>query len=129
MKIIKLKGVHYLSYKGITLTMNQPYVEATEDNLEKLSDYLKLGFVEVKELDEDVDKVNEYKATDLSMEEKMFEDSNDCLENEIVRFPSLEELEAMNKKELMTVLDKYKIKYKPAMKKEELIKLILDQEW
>lgn len=126
MKIIKLKGVHYLSYKGITLTMNQPYVEATEDNLEKLSDYLKLGFVEVKELDEDVDKVNEYEATDLSMEEKMFEDSNDCLENEIVRFPSLEELEAMNKKELMAVLDKYKIKYKPAMKKEELIKLILD---
>lgn len=126
MKIIKLKGVHYLSYKGITLTMNQPYVEATEDNLEKLSDYLKLGFVEVKELDEDVDKVNEYEATDLSMEEKMFEDSNDCLENEIVRFPSLEELEAMNKKELMAVLDKYKIKYKPSMKKEELIKLILD---
>ena len=126
MKIIKLKGVHYLSYKGITLTMNQPYVEATEDNLEKLSDYLKLGFVEVKELDEDVDKVNEYEATDLSMEEKMFEDSNDCLENEIVRFPSLEELETMNKKELMAVLDKYKIKYKPAMKKEELIKLILD---
>lgn len=126
MKIIKLKGVHYLSYKGITLTMNQPYVEATEDNLEKLSDYLKLGFVEVKELDEDVDKVNEYEATDLSMEEKMFEDSNDCLENEIVRFPSLEELEAMNKKELMAVLDKYKIKYKQAMKKEELIKLILD---
>ena len=124
MKIIKLKGVHYLSYKGITLTMNQPYVEATEDNLEKLSDYLKLGFVEIKELDEDVDKVNEYEATDLSMEEKMFEDSNDCLENEIVRFPSLEELEAMNKKELMAVLDKYKIKY--AMKKEELIKLILD---
>lgn len=126
MKIIKLKGVHYLSYKGITLTMNQPYVEATEDNLEKLSDYLKLGFVEVKELDENVDKVNEYEATDLSMEEKMFEDSNDCLENEIVRFPSLEELEAMNKKELMAVLDKYKIKYKQAMKKEELIKLILD---
>lgn len=126
MKIIKLKGVHYLSYKGITLTMNQPYVEATEENLEKLSDYLKLGFVEIKELDEDVDKVNEYKSTDLSMEEKMFEDSNDCLENEIVRFPSLEELEAMNKKELMAVLDKYKIKYKQAMKKEELIKLILD---
>lgn len=126
MKIIKLKGVHYLSYKGITLTMNQPYVEATEENLEKLSDYLKLGFVEIKELDEDVDKVNEYKSTDLSMEEKMFEDSNDCLENEIVRFPSLEELEAMNKKELMAVLDQYKIKYKQAMKKEELIKLILD---
>lgn len=126
MKIIKLKGVHYLSYKGITLTMNQPYVEATEENLEKLSDYLKLGFVEIKELDEDVDKVNEYKPTDLSMEEKMFDDSNDCLENEIVRFPSLEELEAMNKKELMAVLDKYKIKYKQAMKKEELIKLILD---
>lgn len=122
MKIVKLKGVHYLSYKGITLTMNQPFVEATDEVLNTLSEYIKLGFLEIKEKDED-DKTDEYEPTDMSMEEAMFEDDNE-IEN-IERYPSLEELQGMTKKELFEVLDKYQIKYQPTMKKDELIKLIL----
>lgn len=123
MKIVKLRGVHYLSFKGITLTMNQPFVEATDEVLDALSEYIKLGFIEVKEKDED-DKTDEYEPTDMSMEEAMFEDSNDISEN-IERYPSLEELQAMTKKELFEVLDKYQIKYQQTMKKDELINLIL----
>lgn len=122
MKIVKLKGVHYLSYKGITLTMNQPFIEATDEVLEALADYIRLGFIEIKEKDEE-DKTDEYKPTDMSMEEAMFEDDNE-VEN-IERFPSLEELQAMTKKELFEVLDKHQIKYQSTMKKDELIKLIL----
>lgn len=123
MKIIKLKGVHYLSYKGITLTMNQPFVEATDDAIKILSDYIKLGFLEIKEKDEQ-DKVDKYQMTDMSIEEAMYENSNSINEN-IERYPSLEELQSMNKKEIFILLDKYKIKYQANMKKDELIKLIL----
>lgn len=122
MKIVKLRGVHYLSYKGITLTMNQPFVEATDEVLDTLSEYIKLGFLEIKEKDED-DKTDEYEPTDMSMEEAMFEDDNEI--KNIERYPSLEELQAMTKKELFEVLEKYQIKYQPTMKKDELIKLIL----
>lgn len=122
MKIVKLRGVHYLSYKGITLTMNQPFIEATDEVLNTLSEYIKLGFLEIKEKDEG-DKTDEYEPTDMSMEEAMFEDDGE-VEN-IERYPSLEELQGMTKKELFEVLDKYQIKYQPTMKKDELIKLIL----
>lgn len=122
MKIVKLRGVHYLSFKGITLTMNQPFVEATDEVLNSLSEYIKLGFLEVKEKDEE-DKTDEYEPTDMSMEEAMFEDDGE-VEN-IERYPSLEELQEMTKKELFEVLDKYQIKYQQTMKKDELIKLIL----
>ena len=122
MKIVKLRGVHYLSYKGITLTMNQPFIEATDEVLNTLSEYIKLGFLEIKEKDEG-DKTDEYEPTDMSMEEAMFEDDGE-VEN-IERYPSLEELQEMTKKELFEVLDKYQIKYQQTMKKDELIKLIL----
>lgn len=125
MKIIKLRGVHYLSFKGITLTMNQPIIEATEENLEKLAGYIKLGFVEVKEKDE-TDKTNEYKPTDLSREEKMFEATTDTIDvANALRYPSLDELKEMSKKEIMAFLDEKQISYKPTMKKEELIELVL----
>lgn len=121
MKIIKLDGVHYLSFKGITLTMNKPFVEATEENLNKLSEYIKSGFLIVKEKNEE-DLEEQFKPTDMSIEEALYEtDSNE----EVVRFPSVEELKAMTKKELFDILDKYQIKYQQTMKKEELIKLIL----
>ena len=122
MKIVKLRGVHYLSYKGITLTMNQPFIEATDEVLNTLSEYIKLGFLEIKEKDEG-DKTDEYEPTDMSMEEAMYEDDGE-IEN-IERYPSLEELQGMTKKELFEVLDKYQIKYQQTMKKDELIKLIL----
>ena len=65
MKIVKLRGVHYLSFKGITLTMNQPFVEATDEVLNSLAEYIKLGFLEVKEKDEE-DKTDEYEPTAVS---------------------------------------------------------------
>lgn len=123
MKIIKLRGVHYLSYKGITLTMNQPFIEATDENIEKLSEYLKLGFVEIKEKD-DTDKENEYKQADFSKEEEILASKEDPIAD-IFRYPSYEELNEMSKKELTAFLDRIKVSYKPTMKKEELIKLIL----
>lgn len=122
MKIIKLDGVHYLSFKGITLTMNKPFVEATEENLNKLSEYIKSGFLIVKEKNEE-DLEEQFEPTDMSLEEALF---NTNVEEEVERYPSLEELKAMTKKELFDVLDKYQIKYQQTMKKEELIKLILE---
>lgn len=121
MKIIKLTRVHYLSWKGITLTINKPFVEATEENLEKLEKYLKLGVVEIKEMDEN-DKEDEYEATDMSAEEATYVEEYD---KPIIttRCPTKETLEQMNKKEIMEELEKFHIEYKKNMKKEELIEL------
>lgn len=125
MKIIKLKGVHYLSYKGITLTMNKPYIEANDENINKLSEYIKLGFLEIKEHNDKEDVEDKYKSTNLSLQEKLLEDTTEPMNGNIIRFPSLEELEKMSKKELIELLDSFNIKYKPNMKKEELIRLVI----
>ena len=36
MKVIRLKNVHYVSKEGITLTLENPSIEATENNVKKL---------------------------------------------------------------------------------------------
>ena len=62
MKVIKLKTVHYVSKEGITLTMENPYVEATEDNVKKMEYFLKEGYLEIVDLNK--------KVLDTSSQEK-----------------------------------------------------------
>lgn len=127
MKIIKLKGVHYLSYNGITLTLNQPYVEATEENIKKLSEYINAGFLVLKNKDEE-DSENKFHQEDVSLEEKAFynnPENNEIDKTLVQKYPTEEELDSWTKKELIEFLKEHCIKYKPSMNKEELIQLIL----
>lgn len=70
MKVIKLKTVHYVSKEGITLTMENPYVEATEDNVKKMEYFLKEGYLEIIDLDKKVtDNKTQEKASKTELPE------------------------------------------------------------
>lgn len=53
MKVIRLKTVHYVSKEGITLTLEKPSIEATEDNVKKLEYFIKEGYLEIVDLDKE----------------------------------------------------------------------------
>lgn len=122
MKIIKLEKVHYLSFNGIILTMNNPFVEATEENLNKLKGYIDSGFLVVKDYEDNNDKQNQFKETDLKLEEALYQN---LVEDNVKRFPTKEEFEKMSKKSLIEFAEKWKIDVKPTMNKKQLIELIL----
>lgn len=53
MKVIRLKTVHYVSKEGITLTLEKPSIEATEENVKKLEYFIKEGYLEIVDLDKE----------------------------------------------------------------------------
>lgn len=53
MKYIKLHNTFYFSKHGITLNLDNPYVEATEENILKLNKFIEEKYLKVVELDED----------------------------------------------------------------------------
>lgn len=124
MKIIKLNNVHYLSFNGIILTMNNPYIEATEENINKLSAYIKAGYLIIKDLDENQDKKNSFKETNLKAEEALIAEFSES--ERVSRFKTKDELLKMTKKELMEYADSQFVKYKPTMNKEQIVDLILE---
>lgn len=122
MKIIQLKSVYFISHNGITLTEDNPFIEATEDNLEKLNTLIKNGFLEVTDTLADQNE-------DVCIIENMNEDDDDFKEivSEIKRYPTFttDELKAKNKKELIQICKENDIEFKPTMKVSELEQLIL----
>lgn len=54
MKVIRLKNVHYVSKEGITLTLENPSIEATEENVKKLEYFIREKYLEIVDLDKEV---------------------------------------------------------------------------
>ena len=54
MKVIRLKNVHYVSKEGITLTLEKPSIEATEENVKKLEYFIKEKYLEIVDLDKEI---------------------------------------------------------------------------
>ena len=64
MKVIRLKNVHYVSKEGITLTLEKPSIEATEENVKKLEYFIKEKYLEIVDLDKEVlDAASQEKAS------------------------------------------------------------------
>lgn len=64
MKVIKLKNVHYVSKEGITLTLEKPSIEATEENVKKLEYFIKEKYLEIVDLDKEIlDTASQEKAS------------------------------------------------------------------
>jgi hypothetical protein len=83
MKIIKLYGVHYLSYNGILLNSENNFVEATEENILKLHKYIENKYVKVVELDENGKEIIEENKNEVKEQIKeLFEEKKD--EKEVV---------------------------------------------
>lgn len=80
MKVIKLKTVHYVSKEGITLTMEKPYVEATEDNVKKMEYFLKEGYLEIIDLDKKHEVKEDKKEKNVVIEEPKSESKEPVVE-------------------------------------------------
>jgi hypothetical protein len=79
MKVIKLYGVHYLSYNGILLNSENNFVEATEENILKLHKYIENKYVKVVELDENGKEIIEENKNEVINEQikELFEEKKD----------------------------------------------------
>lgn len=68
MKVIRLKNVHYVSKEGITLTLEKPSIEATEENVKKLEYFIKEKYLEIVDLDKEVlDTTSQEKASKIEI--------------------------------------------------------------
>lgn len=68
MKVIRLKNVHYVSKEGITLTLENPSIEATENNVKKLEYFIRENYLEIVDLDKEVlDTTSQEKASKIEI--------------------------------------------------------------
>lgn len=68
MKVIRLKNVHYVSKEGITLTLEKPSIEATEENVKKLEYFIKEKYLEIVDLDKEIfDTASQEKASKVEI--------------------------------------------------------------
>lgn len=124
-KYIELETVHYVSVDGITLTLEKPRIEATDENLAKLDFYIKGGYLTIIEVKDEKD----LKVYQIPEEEEI---PKEYLVKEVVTAKRIEltkeEIESMNKKQLIEACKELGIKEaKPSMKVEELKTLLMEK--
>lgn len=125
MQIIVLHTVHYVSHNGITLSKYNPFVEATPENVSKLSKFITAGFLKVVNESE----VSEEEKTPVNIPE-IYEEVEEPQAGDILghakRGYDEEELKDKTKNEIIDILKEEGIEFKYSMKKEELIDLLVD---
>ena len=121
MKEIKLNSVYFFSHAGITLTEDNPSIPATEENLKTFKEYIDKGFLKV--VTDEHCHCTEAISNPI-LEEDPFSQS---ILVETKRYPTFtrEELDKMNKKELLEICKENEIEHKSSMKVSELTDLIL----
>jgi hypothetical protein len=130
MKKIRLKRVYYLNWKGVVLSADNPSIEATEENLFKLKEFIKGGQLEV--IDNEVD-IKKQKENPPHIDPPMInlpELKNDKILTDIERIEvySEEQLKGMTKNELVEVAKTNKIEFKKNISTVKLITLILERQ-
>ncbi|MGL5714762.1 MAG: hypothetical protein ACRCX2_17235 [Paraclostridium sp.] len=131
MKIIRLNTINYLDWKGIILRPDMPFIEATDENIEKLHIYIKSGHLEI---------VDESNVEMEMLETPVVETSMVLLQDEYENMESLygvsttiqriheytkDELEPMNKAQLIAICEERNLAFKKNMSVAKLEELIL----
>lgn len=126
MQIIVLHTVHYVSHNGITLSKYNPFVEATPENVAKLSKFITAGYLKVVE-DSEVSEEEITPQNIPEIHEDVNQDSKEMQEivSPVKRGYSETELEGKTKNEIIEILKEEGIEFKTSMKKEELIDLLV----
>lgn len=126
MQIIVLHTVHYVSHNGITLSKYNPFVEATPENVAKLSKFITAGYLKVVE-DSEVSEEEITPQNIPEIHEDVNQDSKEMQEifSPVKRGYSETELEGKTKNEIIDILKEEGIEFKTSMKKEELIDLLV----
>lgn len=126
MQIIVLHTVHYVSYNGITLSKYNPFVEATPENVAKLSKFITAGFLKIVE-DSDVSEEEKTPQNIPEIQEETQQDSEEMqnIISSVKRGYDESDLVDKTKNEIIDILKKEGIEFKASMKKEELIDLLV----
>lgn len=129
MKKIRLKTVHYINWKGITLTNEKPSIDATEENLEKLKLFIASKQLEVIDLETDKKLDEEHppiKEKPISLVDQSLETKKDIITNITrSRVYTVEELKAMTKAELISLCNERGLEFKKNMSVAKIEELIL----
>lgn len=130
MKKIRLSRIYYLNWKGIVLSADKPSVDATEENLEKLKEFIKTGKLVIMDPDED---------------KKEQETNAPHIEKAIINLPELEnktisttverielytkdQLASMSRAEVIEIATKNNLEFKKNISTPKLIDLVIENQ-
>lgn len=124
-KYIELNTVHFVSTNGITLTRENPRIEATEENLKKLESYIDKKFLKVVREDE----ITEFQIVDEIIVPDNIKELSEAPSNvKRIEFYTKDDIKYLNKKELLEIADELGLEVKSNIKVAELKELILSKE-
>mgnify|MGYP000003046802 CR=1 FL=1 len=124
-KYIELNTVHFVSTNGITLTRENPRIEATEENLKKLESYIDKKFLKVVREDE----ITEFQIVDEIIVPDNIKELSEAPSNvKRIEFYTKDDIKDLNKKELLEIADELGLEVKSNIKVAELKELILSKE-
>lgn len=124
-KYIELNTVHFVSTNGITLTRENPRIEATEENLKKLESYIDKKFLKVVREDE----ITEFPIIDEIIVPDNIKELSEAPSNvKRIEFYTKDDIKDLNKKELLEIADELGLEVKSNIKVAELKELILSKE-
>lgn len=131
MKVIRLKKVFYLNWKGIVLGPGKTFIEATEENIEKLHLYLNNGTLEIIDIEQaEKDQAKEALPTEpivMLDEFRELDESNNGITTQIMRIYeyTADELKELKKADLVKICEDRKIEIKKNYSVSKLEELIL----
>lgn len=135
MKKIRLNKIFYFSWGGITLTSENPSVEASEELIEKMDKFIKNGYLKVTEDEDEFNEVVQNIIEDCISDKDgdkfdFIPDVSDVISVKTERIPvySKEELEKMNKKELLVLAKKMDLSHAKNISVKDLENLIYDNQ-
>lgn len=134
MKKLKLNSVFYFSWGGITLTSDYPSIEADEALIEKMKKFIENGYLKVVIGEDEIDEIVESIVNECTVEEEFNFDSIPDVNEEIKTFTervpvySKEELEAMNRKDLLKIAKDMGLTHAKNISVKDLETLIYDNQ-
>lgn len=126
MKYIELYTVHFVSTNGITLTTENPRIEATEENIKKLQDCINKNYLTIVEIENEKDFKDFKSDEEIHVPDEIIELNK--LPDNVTRIKvyTKEELEEMTKKELVKIIEELGLDIKTTSKVSELRNAILN---
>ncbi|MGL5724194.1 hypothetical protein [Cetobacterium sp.] len=134
MKKLKLNSVFYFSWGGITLTSDYPTIEADEELIAKMQKFIDNGYLKIVNGDNEIDEIVEdiiKECTDETGDKYDFiPDVSEIITVKTERVPvySKEDLEKMNRKELLALAKKMELSHAKNISVKDLENLIYDNQ-
>lgn len=130
MKKIRLSRIYYLNWKGLVLSADNPSVDATEENLEKLKDFIKEGKVKVVDVEENekIQKENPPHIDPPLINLPELKDNSIQTSVERIELYTEEQLKELSRAEVIEIATKNGIEFKKNVGTAKLIEMIIEKQ-